>query len=82
MARASALQAEGHRFDSDILHTGTPGGRSNGRSPLNGQSPFKIKSPAEDHAVIRSGGRKPKRKEEAARGRAVLYLLEDDVTAR
>ena len=35
MARAPALQAGGHRFDSDILHQ-------------NGRSPFKDISPVED----------------------------------
>ena len=40
LARAPALQAGGHRFDSDILHH------------PNRRSRFKADSPAEDHAVI------------------------------
>ena len=50
LARAPALQAGGHRFDSDILHT-----RTNGP---NSRRLFKDMGPAEDHAVVRSGERK------------------------
>jgi hypothetical protein len=41
LARAPALQAGGHRFDSDILHN------------PNGRSPFKDIGAAEDHEVVR-----------------------------
>jgi hypothetical protein len=42
LARAPALQAGGHRFDSDILHH------------PNGRRPFKDNGPAEDCEAIRS----------------------------
>ena len=45
LARAPALQAGGHRFDSDILHH------------PNERSSFKDKSPVEDHAARTNGVR-------------------------
>ena len=51
LARAPALHAGGHRFESDILHTKTAVGP-------NKRSLFKDIGPVEDHYVIRSGARK------------------------
>ena len=73
LARAPALHAGGHRFESDILHPNSrrlfqrhwPCGESRCDSMRSGRtdgpnewSLFKDIGPVEDHYVIRSGARK------------------------